>query len=131
MIEYTRTENRDGQTTIIVDRGAKARTKHSSARKRSAALGNFCSRRVRGLVIQKLHCVDRWGERSCIVSAKPRIAILSTGDEVVAADATPGPLQIRNGNSMSLAAQVKLAGGEPVMLGNVADDSAAIEERDH
>ena len=52
---------------------------------------------------------------------KPRVAILSTGDEVVLADQAPGPFQIRNSNSISLAAQVRLAGGEPVVLGNAAD----------
>ena len=52
---------------------------------------------------------------------KPRVAILSTGDEVVLVDKTPGELQIRNSNSVSLAAQVRIAGGEPVILGNAAD----------
>jgi molybdopterin molybdotransferase len=52
---------------------------------------------------------------------KPRVAILSTGDEIVAVDATPGPFQIRNSNSVSLAAQVRQAGGEPVLLGNATD----------
>lgn len=52
---------------------------------------------------------------------KPRVAVLSTGDEVVLADQTPGPFQIRNSNSVSLAAQAQLAGGEAVVLGNAAD----------
>src|SRR5947208_3726415 len=52
---------------------------------------------------------------------RPRVAILSTGDEVVLIDETPGAFQIRNSNSVSLAAQVRLAGGEPVLLGNAAD----------
>ena len=52
---------------------------------------------------------------------RPRVAILSTGDEVVLIDKTPGPFQIRNSNSVSLAAQVRIAGGEPVVLGNAAD----------
>ena len=52
---------------------------------------------------------------------RPRIAILSTGDEVVLIDERPGPFQIRNSNSVSLAAQVRIAGGEPVVLGNAAD----------
>ena len=63
---------------------------------------------------------------------KPRVAILSTGDEVVPITETPGPFQIRNSNSVSLAAQVRLAGGEPVSLGNaldrVDDLSAKIEQ---
>ncbi len=52
---------------------------------------------------------------------KPRVAILSTGDEVVSIDEAPGPFQIRNSNSVSLAVQVRLAGGQPVPLGNAAD----------
>jgi molybdopterin molybdotransferase len=52
---------------------------------------------------------------------RPRVAILSSGDEVVLIDQTPGPFQIRNSNSVSLAAQVRIAGGEPVVLGNAAD----------
>jgi len=52
---------------------------------------------------------------------RPRVGILSTGDEVVLIDETPGEFQIRNSNSVSLAAQVRIAGGEPVVLGNAAD----------
>ena len=53
---------------------------------------------------------------------KPRVAILTTGDEVVPITNAPGPFQIRNSNSVSLGAQVRLAGGEPVLLGNAGDD---------
>jgi len=63
---------------------------------------------------------------------KPSVAILSTGDEVVAFTETPGPFHIRNSNSVSLAAQVRLAGGTPVLLGNaldrVGDLAAKIEQ---
>ncbi len=40
---------------------------------------------------------------------------------MVLVNETPGPFQIRNSNSVSLAAQVSLAGGEPILLGNAAD----------
>ena len=64
--------------------------------------------------------------------SRPRVAILSTGDEVVPIIETPGPFQIRNSNSVSLASQVRLAGGEPVPLGNaldrVDDLSAKVEQ---
>ncbi len=53
--------------------------------------------------------------------AKPRVAILSTGDEIVPVDSVPGRFQIRNSNSVSLAAQVRLAGGRPILLGNAMD----------
>jgi molybdopterin molybdotransferase len=62
-------------------------------------------------------------------ASKPRIAILSTGDEVVSIDQEPGAFQIRNSNSVSLAAQVRLAGGEPVLLGNAADRIDDLREK--
>jgi molybdopterin molybdotransferase len=61
------------------------------------------------------------GETELRCAVKPRVAILSTGDEVVSVEDLPGPFQIRNSNSVSLAIQVKLGGGEPVLLGNAAD----------
>jgi len=65
------------------------------------------------------------------VYRRPRVAILSTGDEVVAVETKPGPFQIRNSNAASLAAQTELAGAEAVQLGNAADKNdklrAAIE----
>ena len=52
---------------------------------------------------------------------RPRVAILSTGDEVVPITDTPGPFHIRNSNTISLSAQVQLAGGDPVPLVNARD----------
>jgi molybdopterin molybdotransferase len=66
------------------------------------------------------------------VSRRPRVALLSTGDEVVGIEKAPGPVEIRNSNCLSLAAQVQLAGGEPVPLGNSPDlepDLRAMMER--
>jgi molybdopterin molybdotransferase len=63
------------------------------------------------------------GAAQPLCARKPRVAILSTGDEVVSIGETPGPFHIRNSNSISLAAQVRLAGGEPVLLGNALDRS--------
>ena len=72
------------------------------------------------------------GKSRVQVFKKPRVAVLSTGDEVVEIDATPGPAQIRNSNSYSLAAQVQNAGGEAVRLGIAPDERgrlrALIEE---
>jgi molybdopterin molybdotransferase len=56
------------------------------------------------------------------VFQKPRIAILSTGDELVGIADLPGPTEIRNSNSYSLAVQVKAAGGEPVLLPIAPDE---------
>jgi molybdopterin molybdotransferase len=50
------------------------------------------------------------------VYRQPRVAILSTGDEVVEIEQQPEPFQIRNSNAHSLAAQVARQGGVPVVL---------------
>ncbi|MFZ0640096.1 MAG: gephyrin-like molybdotransferase Glp [Candidatus Acidiferrales bacterium] len=55
------------------------------------------------------------------VYRKARVAILSTGSEIVEVGAQPGEFEIRNSNGASLAAQVELAGGEAVPLGNARD----------
>lgn len=56
------------------------------------------------------------------VYRKPRVAILSTGDEIVELDHAPEDFQIRNSNAHSLAAQVERRGGEAVMLPVAADE---------
>lgn len=63
------------------------------------------------------------GSAALEVFACPRVAILSTGDELVPVEAEPAPGQIRNASSHMLAAQVTAAGGEPWVL-PVAGDSA-------
>jgi molybdopterin molybdotransferase len=62
------------------------------------------------------------GKSRVQVFRKPRVAVVSTGDEVVEIDATPGPAEIRNSNSYSLAAQVQNAGGEAVRLAIAPDE---------
>ena len=72
------------------------------------------------------------GKARVEVYARPRVAILSTGDELVSVEDSPGPSQIRNSNSHSLTAQVRKAGGEPVVLPIAPDERtrlrALIEE---
>ncbi|HKD84145.1 MAG TPA: gephyrin-like molybdotransferase Glp [Terriglobales bacterium] len=63
------------------------------------------------------------GRPEIAVHRRPRVAILATGDEVVDVNLRPRPNEIRNSNSYSLAAQVQLAGGEPMIL-PVARDEA-------
>jgi molybdopterin molybdotransferase len=56
------------------------------------------------------------------VYRRPRIAILATGDELVDINLQPGPSEIRNSNSYSLAAQVQTAGGEAMILPVARDE---------
>jgi molybdopterin molybdotransferase len=62
------------------------------------------------------------GQAKLTVFEKPRVAILATGDELVDVAETPGPQQIRNTNSYSLAAQVEAAGGDPMRLPGAPDE---------
>jgi molybdopterin molybdotransferase len=62
------------------------------------------------------------GKSRLEVFRRPKVAVLTTGDEIVAVDATPGPTQIRNSNSYSLAVQIRNAGGQPVLLPIAPDE---------
>jgi molybdopterin molybdotransferase len=68
------------------------------------------------------------GRSRLLVYAKPQVAILSTGDEIVDIDVPPGPYQIRNSNTYSLAAQIRAVGGEPMLLPIAPDEPQRLRE---
>jgi molybdopterin molybdotransferase len=69
------------------------------------------------------------GSHQVIVFERPRAAILSTGDEVVDVSSAPGPLQVRNGNSVALETLAGLTGAESESLGNAPDDKKELRRR--
>ena len=60
------------------------------------------------------------------VRSRPRVGLLSTGDELVAPGEKPGPDQIVSSNSTGLAALIRHCGGEEVELGIVPDNLTKI-----
>ena len=68
------------------------------------------------------------GKSRLSVYSRPRIAVLSTGDEIVDIDTHPGPNQIRNSNSYSLAAQILAVGGAPILLPIAPDEPERLHE---
>ena len=60
--------------------------------------------------------------------ARPRVAIIATGSELVPPDQVPGPGQIRNSNSYAMAACAQEAGAVPVVLPIVADTFEALRD---
>jgi molybdopterin molybdotransferase len=60
------------------------------------------------------------------VHRRPRVAILSTGDEIVMPGEPIGPHQIVSSNSLALCAFVAACGGVPVSVGNAPDDPEAL-----
>jgi molybdopterin molybdotransferase len=75
----------------------------------------------------KLAVLASLGLGSVEVRRRPVVAILSTGDELVAPGDPLGPGQIHDANGVALAAAVTETGGEPLLLPRVGDDPAALE----
>ncbi|MEZ4639940.1 MAG: molybdopterin-binding protein [Caldilineaceae bacterium] len=63
------------------------------------------------------------------VHARPRVAVLSTGDELVAPSDPLGPGQIRDSNRATLMAAVRANGGDPIDLGIGGDSPRELAER--
>jgi len=61
------------------------------------------------------------------VARKPRVALISTGDEVISPEQTIGPGQVRDINSYTTAAQTRRAGGEPLIYGIIPDNLEALQ----
>jgi molybdopterin molybdotransferase len=81
----------------------------------------------RPLRAQDLGLLAAAGVTSVDVRRRPRVGVVSTGDVVVppgARDLVPG--QVRDATASALAGLVRDAGGEPVLLGIVPDDAAAL-----
>ena len=62
------------------------------------------------------------GRPEVAVYRRPQVAVLATGDELVDINLPPGPNEIRNSNSYSLAAQVNEAGGDATILPVARDE---------
>ncbi|MDY7079119.1 MAG: molybdopterin molybdotransferase MoeA [Chloroflexota bacterium] len=77
---------------------------------------------------QEIGMLAAVGRTEVMVVRRPRVAILATGDEVVPSDQTPGPGQIRDANSYTVAAQVQRYGGLPLLLGVARDQEALVRQ---
>ena len=122
MIEHT--DPAAEQVTIrrSVSRGANIAPRGSEAASEDLQLSPGCL-----IGPAEVALLGQTGNNRVKVYQRPRVAILSTGDEIVDVSETPGPVQIRNSNCHSLAAQVSIAGGDPVVLGNGRDDESELE----
>jgi molybdopterin molybdotransferase len=83
----------------------------------------------RQLQLADVGTLASFGKTHTLVSRKPGVAILATGDELVEVCETPDAGQIRNSNSYTLHAQTVAAGGEPVLLGIGRDNLDDLRKR--
>ncbi len=121
MVEYTsqRGKQVDVMRSVvsgenIVPRGAEA------------SHGASLVERGAGLTEATIALAASVGKSNLQVYKRPQVAVLTTGDEIVDIDAVPGPTQIRNSNSYSLAVQIRRAGGDPVLLPIAPDEPRAL-----
>jgi molybdopterin molybdotransferase len=121
MIEHTK---RDGRT-ITLDRAVQSGD-HIVPRGSEARAGTLLVAASTRFGYAEMALAAQAGSTRLDVFANPRLAILSTGDEVVDARATPGPLQVRNSNGISIEVLARTAGAEPIQLGNAPDEKDAL-----
>jgi molybdopterin molybdotransferase len=97
------------------------------------ACGDFGSG---ALLLLRGQRIDPWrlslaaaaGCASLSVRRRPRVAVLSTGEEIIEPPGPPGPFQIFDSGSPALTAMIAGWGGEPIRLKPVRDDLAATVE---
>ena len=77
---------------------------------------------------QDVGAIAGFGITDIPVFRKPRIAIISTGDEIVSAERTPLPGQVRDINQYTLAALCLKAGAEPLLMGLCPDDVGPLKQ---
>ena len=121
MIEHTKREGR----TILLERAAQL-GEHFVPRGSEARAGALLVAPKTRLGYAEMALAAQAGATRLEVFAAPRLAILSTGDEVVDARSKPGPLQVRNSNGISIEILARTAGAETVQLGNAPDEMGAL-----
>ncbi len=118
MVEYTEHSGESITLRRPVSAGENVVTAASEARAGDTMVAR--GTRVNHAVVAVAAAIGRAEVRA---HRRPRVAILATGDELVDINLRPGPNEIRNSNSYSLAAQVRSAGGDALIL-PVARDEA-------
>lgn len=111
---------KDGQFVLVKDKAEKGENIRLAGE--DAREGEIVIRK--GVVIKPPHIgmMAAVGRSSIAVNQQPRVAILSTGDEIKDLDENPTGPCIYNSNGYMLAAQVQSAGGIPVYLGIAPDN---------
>jgi molybdopterin molybdotransferase len=120
VVMVERTRMRDDGRVEIEDRPPKS-GQNVLPRGREMRAGELVLTAGTVLRPQEFGLLATLGRTAVQIIPAPRVAILTTGDEVVEANQKPGPGQIRNSNGPMLSAQTVRAGGLPHYLGIARD----------
>jgi molybdopterin molybdotransferase len=122
-------EDVDARDDRIALRGAFERAAYVRERGEDVRVGDRVLEPGALLTAAEVGLLATLGHGQVRVYRRPRVAILSTGNELADLGTEPGPGQIPNTNTYSLMAQVLEAGADPISLGVARDGLEAIEER--
>lgn len=125
VIRYEDLDISDGQATIQIDRVGLGQNVHDKGEDRQA--GSILLNAGTRIAAPEIAIAATAGYAELEVSALPRVAIISTGDELVAVDQTPLPHQIRSSNSYMIQAALADMGISSDRL-HILDDKASIRQ---
>jgi len=126
MIEHTELTDEGGAPAIDVRRTV-APGQFVSYAGSDIARGEVVLRRATRIGSREIGMLAACGIAEVVVVRGPRVAVLSTGDELVAPGATLAPSKVYDSNGAIVAAAVAEAGGEPVPFGAFPDEEVALE----
>lgn len=126
VVPYEEAEEREGRVSVSanVRAGAHVRRKGEDIRAGERVL-------MAGTVLHppEVSFLATCSRRSVAVFRRPRVAILSTGDELVDAGEALAPGKIHDSNGPAVAAAVEQVGGDPIVLGIARDDAESLRQR--
>lgn len=127
MVEHTDIEaDRDGRRVVIYKPVTPGRGLTYAGT--DISKGETVYRRGDLLTSRETGVLAAIGAAEVLVRKKPRVGIVSTGDEIIQPSETMRPGLVFDSNAQVLADAVQELGGEPVRLGIVADDAAALRD---
>jgi putative molybdopterin biosynthesis protein len=126
MIEHTEPVEEEGAPAIDVRRPA-APGQFVSYAGSDIARGETVLRRGTRISSREIGMLAACGYAELSVVCKPKVAVLSTGDELTAPGGALGPARVYDSNGAIIAAAVTEAGGEAIAFGAFPDEEAALE----
>ena len=126
MVENTRSEESRDRVTVNdrPEAGQHIRHRGQDLKRGEAALQPGVP-----IYAPEIAALSSVGALRLLVSRKPVVSVLATGDEIVEADRTPLPHQLRNSNSPALLAQLRELEVEGRYLGIAGDDREDLRRR--